>query len=197
MLVTAEPLTLVSFVGTPQIAAFLLLLQRGAEELYSAHNTRALLLWGGREIGSDYYPMVVTTHLAWIASLAFLISPESSIVWPLIGYYFVLQVVRYWIIASLGRYWTHRIITVESAPLVSRGPYRVLRHPNYAVTITETFVLPLAFGAFALAVIMTALWWVVIAYKIGLEDETLEARRPKKARLAKNVELKPDSAFSS
>ncbi|MGA9603781.1 MAG: isoprenylcysteine carboxylmethyltransferase family protein, partial [Methyloceanibacter sp.] len=63
------------------------------------------------------------------------------------------------------------------APIVRRGPYRYLSHPNYAVTIIETFVLPLAFGALALAVIMTALWWVVIATKIRLEDETLAARR--------------------
>ena len=30
------------------------------------------------------------------------------------------------------------------------------------MTIVETFVLPLAFGAVALAVIMTALWWMVL-----------------------------------
>jgi methyltransferase len=189
-------MTLPDFIGAPQIAAFLLLLQRGAEELYSARNTRALLSLGGREIGGEYYPVVVMTHLAWIASLAFLISPESSIVWPLIGYYFVLQVARYWIIASLGRYWTHRIITVASAPLVGHGPYRFLRHPNYAITIIETFILPLAFRAFALAIIMTALWWAVIAYKIRLESEALEARRPKKKRLGKIRALKPNSALS-
>jgi isoprenylcysteine carboxyl methyltransferase (ICMT) family protein YpbQ len=45
------------------------------------------------------------------------------------------------------------------------------------VTIVETFVLPLAFGALALACIMTALWWVVISTKIKLEDEALAARR--------------------
>ncbi len=62
-------------------------------------------------------------------------------------------------------------------PIARRGPYRYLSHPNYAVTIIETFVLPLAFGALALAVIMTALWWVVIATKIKLEDEALGPRR--------------------
>jgi len=46
-----------------------------------------------------------------------------------------------------------------------------------ARVIIETFVLPLAFGAVALAIIMTALWWTVLAYKIKLEDQTLEARR--------------------
>ena len=79
-------------------------------------------------------------------------------------------------IASLGRFWTHRIITLPGAPIARSGPYRI-SHPNYAVTIIETFVLPLAFGALALAVIMTALWWVVLGVKIKLEDEALAARR--------------------
>jgi hypothetical protein len=52
----------------------------------------------------------------------------------------------------------------------------VVRTVN-AVTIIETFVLPLAFGALALASIMTVLWWVVISTKIKLEDEALGPRR--------------------
>jgi methyltransferase len=136
-----------------------------------------MLAEGGREEGGAYYPVVAVAHLAWIASLFFLISPNATVIWPLIAYYFMLQIVRYWVIGSLGRYWTHRIITLPSAPIVARGPYGYLPHPNYAVTVVETFVLPLAFGALALAVIMTALWWTVLNYKIRLEDEALQARR--------------------
>jgi methyltransferase len=164
-------------IGAPQIAALLLLIQRGLEELYSARNTRCLLAAGGREAGSIFYPVVAATHLAWIASLFFLVSPQAPILWPLIAYYLALQILRYWVIGSLGRFWTHRIITLADAPLARSGPYRYLRHPNYAVTIVETFVLPLAFGATALAVIMTALWWTVLNTKIRLEDEALASRR--------------------
>jgi len=108
--------------------------------------------------------------------LFFLVPADAIVLWLLIAYYVVLQIVRYWVIGSLGRYWTHRIIAVPNAPVVSRGPYRYLRHPNYALTIIETFVLPLAFGAVALAVIMTALWWAVLQYKIRLEDGALASR---------------------
>jgi methyltransferase len=170
-------MVLLGFIGAPQIAAPLVLAQRGAEELYSARNTKALLAEGASEAGATFYPVVAATHLAWIASLFFLIPPDARIIWPLIVYYLALQVVRYWVIASLGRFWTHRIITLADAPITRRGPYRYLSHPNYALTIVETFALPLAFGALALAAIMTALWWVVIATKIKLEDEALAARR--------------------
>ncbi len=170
-------MVLFDLIGAPQLAAILVLAQRGLEELYSARNTARLRAAGASEAGSAYYPVVAATHLAWIASLFFLIPPTAPIIWPLIVYYLALQIVRYWVIANLGRFWTHRILTLPGAPIARSGPYRHLPHPNYAVTIIETFVLPLAFGALALAIIMTALWWVVLGVKIKLEDEALATRR--------------------
>jgi methyltransferase len=163
--------------GWPQVAALLVLLQRGAEELYSAHNTRKLLAEGGHEEGRDYYPVVAITHLAWIAAIFFLIPPDAPIVWPLLALYLILQVARYWIIGTLGPYWTHRIITLEKAPVVRKGPYSWVRHPNYMVTIAETLLLPMVFGAPALGAIMAAVWSAVLYYKIVLEDAALAKRR--------------------
>jgi methyltransferase len=95
---------------------------------------------------------------------------------PLLVAYLAVQVVRYWVIGTLGRYWTHRIITTESAAVVRVGLYRFVRHPNYWVTIVETFLLPAVFGAYALGAIMGAVWAAVVVYKIRLEDAALAAR---------------------
>ena len=163
--------------GAPQIAALLILLQRALEELYSARNTSRLLAEGGREAGREYYPVVAITHLAWIAAIFLLIPATAPVNWSLALLYLLLQVARYWIIATLGRYWTHRIVTLESAPVVRDGPYRYLRHPNYVVTIAETFLLPLVFGYAAVAVIFGCVWSAVLYYKIILEDAALAERR--------------------
>jgi methyltransferase len=164
-------------IGAPQVVAVALLLQRGLEEVYAARNTRALLAAGAVEAGADYYPVVAVSHLGWIAAIGLLIPSNSVVIWPLAAVYLALQLVRYWVIGTLGRFWTHRIINLPGAPVIKRGPYRWLRHPNYAVTIAETFLLPLVFGAWAIAVIMTAIWVAVIRYKIRLEDGALAARR--------------------
>jgi methyltransferase len=163
--------------GPAQIAAILVLVQRGLEELYSQRNTARLIAEGGHEEGRDFYLIVAIAHLAWIASLFLLVPADAGFSTPLLVAYLLLQVVRYWVIGTLGRYWTHRIITVESRPMVRAGPYRFVRHPNYWVTIVETFLLPAVFGAYALGVIMGAVWAAVIAYKIKLEDKALAARR--------------------
>jgi methyltransferase len=165
--------------GPPQVAALLLLLQRGLEELHSQRNTRRLLQQGAHEAGRAFYPVVAATHLGWIAGLGLLVPPTAPIsALPLVAF-LALQPVRYWIIATLGRYWTHRIITLPDAPIVRRGPYRFVRHPNYAVTLAETLLLPLAFGQAALGLIFTVMWAVVLHYKVRLEDEALAARRTK------------------
>ncbi|MGI9387349.1 MAG: isoprenylcysteine carboxyl methyltransferase family protein [Methyloligellaceae bacterium] len=176
------------FIGPAQIAALLILLQRGLEELYSQRNTKRLLADGAKEAGRDYYPVVAAAHLGWIAGLFFLISPNTPIYWFPLALFLVLQIVRYWVIATLGRYWTHRIITLAKAPVVRKGPYGFIRHPNYAVTIAETALLPAAFGAWALAAIMTAIWMAVIAYKIKLEDQALAERR------AQSLGVEPETA---
>jgi methyltransferase len=163
--------------GLPQLAALLILTQRALEELYSQHNTQRLLRLGAGEAGREFYPVVGITHLCWIAALAGLIPPQAQAYTPLVAAFLALQFVRYWIIASLGRYWTHRILTLPGAPVVTRGPYRFLRHPNYAVTLAETLLLPLAFGQLALALIFTVMWGAVLQYKIGLEDRALATRR--------------------
>jgi len=171
-------------IGWPQIVALLVLLQRGVEELYSARNTKALIAAGAQEVGRSYYPVVAATHLAWIASLFFLIPANAPISHFLAGCYMLLTAARYWVIGTLGRFWTHRVITLKDAPIVRSGPYALVRHPNYIVTIAETFLLPAVFGAWAVAFIMTAVWAAVLRYKIELEDAALAPRRQPKVERA-------------
>ena len=168
---------LANVVGPPQIAALLILVQRGCEELYSARNTRALMAAGGYEVGGAYYPVVAVTHLAWIAGVFFLLPASAPISPPLLVLYLALQLVRYWIIGTIGRFWTHRIITLEGAPVVRRGPYRYFAHPNYVVTVAETLLLPAVFGGWALGTILAAVWAAVLYYKIILENSALAKRK--------------------
>ena len=167
--------------GYPQLAALLIVLQRGFEEIHSQRNTRRLLQRGAQEVGREYYPVVAVSHAGWIASLAFLIPSNAPLhLWPLLAF-LLLQPVRYWVIGTLGCYWTHRIITLPGGPIIATGPYRLLRHPNYAVTIAETLLLPLAFGQLALGFIFVAIWGAVLFYKIHLEDQALLGRRAQTA----------------
>lgn len=81
-----------------------------------------------------------------------------------------------WVISSLGPYWTTRIITLDEAPLIRRGPDRFLRHPNYLVAAAEIAVLPLAFGAWRIALVFSVLNGLLLAHRIRVEQAALAGR---------------------
>lgn len=159
------------------IVLVLVALQRGIELLYARRNERRLLARGGIEVGASHYPFIVALHAAWLASMAIFIPPATPPNWWLLAAFAVLQAGRVWIIVSLGPYWTTRVVTVPGAILVNHGPYRFMRHPNYAVVAAEIAVLPLAFGAVTIAIVFTLLNAAVLALRIHVEDASLDRRR--------------------
>lgn len=143
----------------------LVTLQRLGELLLARRNTRRLLARGAIETGARHYPLIVLLHAAWLGGL-WLLAWDRPVSLVLIVVFLVLQAGRVWVIATLGERWTTRIITLPGAPLVRRGPFRFVAHPNYMVVAAEIAVLPLAFGltAFAIAFSLAnaAMMWVRI-----------------------------------
>jgi len=166
-----------------------IVLQRLIELLIARYNTRRLLEEGAKEHGARHYPVIVVLHMAWIASLVIFVPYNAPLNWLLLAVFVVLQLARVWvlmslgrywttrIITSLGRYWTTRIITVPDEPLVRRGPFRWVSHPNYMVVEAEIIVVPLIAGAWELAVVFGALNALVLAWRIRLEEQALAPRR--------------------
>jgi methyltransferase len=154
----------------------LVALQRLAELAYSNANTKRLLRLGATETGALQYPFFVALHAAWLLTMAFTISADARPNILLLCSFALLQALRLWIILSLGPYWTIRVIT-PPRPLVTSGPYRYVRHPNYAVVIVEIALLPLAFGAITLALVFSMLNAALLVWRINTEDRALEARR--------------------
>ncbi len=150
-------------------------LQRGSELALAAHNTRSLRASGAIEADRRGYPWFVVLHASWLAALAVFVPADRAPNWPLLVLFAALQLARLWIIASLGRRWTTRVIVLRGAPLVRRGPYRWLRHPNYATVAVEVATLPLAFGAIAIAVVFSAANLALLARRIAIEDHALAA----------------------
>ncbi len=151
--------------------------QRLAELLFARRNERRLKAAGGLEVGSRHYPLVVIVHAGWLAALWFLVPADGPVIWSLLAVFAALQVARLWVIASLGRYWTTRIVTVPGAPLVRSGPYRRFRHPNYAIVAAEIAVLPLAFGAWEVALVFSLANGALLLHRIRVEDAALAPRR--------------------
>mgnify|MGYP003669682867 CR=1 FL=1 len=147
------------------------------ELVYARHNLARLIARGGVEHGARHYPLFVLLHGSWLLALFFLVQDNVQPSLPLLALFAALQVARAWIIASLGPYWTTRIVTLPDAPLVRRGPYRFLRHPNYLLVAVEIPLLPLAFGAWDIALVFGLANLALLAYRIRVEEAVLAERR--------------------
>jgi methyltransferase len=159
----------------------LVTLQRAAELVISSRNTSRLLARGAVEVAPGHYPFVVAVHAAWLISL-WIFGHDRPVNAVALLIYVILQGFRIWVMWTLGARWTTRIIVLPGEPLVKRGPYRLLPHPNYAVVAGEIALLPLVLGLPLLALIFTALNAAVLAIRIRAENHALAVSRTMMAR---------------
>ena len=150
----------------------LVTLQRLGELWLSNRNTRKLLVRGAREAGASHYPLIVAVHALWLATLWWL-APGKPIDGFWLAMFVLLELARIWVVASLGNRWTTRIIILAGEPLVRRGPYHFVNHPNYLVVVGEIVVLPLLFGLWQVALIFSLLNAAVLAVRIREENRAL------------------------
>jgi len=155
----------------------LIALQRLAELAVARINTRRLLASGGIEHGAGHYPVMVALHCAWLVCLAVFVPADTALNPLLFVVFLVLQAARVWVITSLGRYWTTRVITLPGAPVVRRGPYRWVRHPNYLIVIGEFAVVPLIAGAWEIALAFSLANGALLWHRIRIENAALAPRR--------------------
>ena len=160
------------------IILLLVALQRIGELILDRGNIAALMAEGVVEHGARHYPLFIILHAGWLLTL-FAIAGTQSIVlnWWWVAVYGVLQLGRIWVIRTLGPYWTTRIITIPHRPLVTTGPYRFVRHPNYVIVVAEIAVLPLAFGAWQVALVFSVFNAALLMHRIKVENGVLAPRR--------------------
>jgi len=146
--------------------------QRLIELWWARQNEARLLATGGIEHGASHFPLMVLVHTAWLIGLWFIAAHRP--VEPLfLALFLLLQIARLWVLLTLGRRWTIRIVTVPGERLMARGPYRLLRHPNYAVVCGEVAVVPLALGLPIYALVFSILNAAVLAVRIPAENAAL------------------------
>lgn len=165
------------------IAYLALILATGAERVVelviSARNARNALARGGREFGHRHFPWMVALHTgllgasfleAWLLDRPFL----PWLGWPMLVLVILSQALRYWCIVTLGSQWNTRVIVVPGAGMVTRGPYRWLRHPNYLAVVIEGFALPLVHTSWLTALVFTVLNAVLLlGFRIPVEERAL------------------------
>ena len=167
------------FTTSPTAVTWVLIyivVQRLAELVHANRNTRRLLREGGQEHGADHYQYFIFLHSAWIAVIALLVDPQQTIHPALLALFVSTQLLRLWTLASIGRWWTTRIISAPHFDRVRRGPYRFISHPNYLVVILEIAIVPLMLGLPWVALVFSILNAILLRHRIRVENAVLSER---------------------
>jgi len=160
------------------IVAVLVFLAMAAETARSARNERAQRARGGVEPAGDVYNMM---RLAYPAAFVAMIAEGAarggpSRAWLIAGaiLFVAAKALKWWAIAALGDCWTFRVIVVPGARLVTSGPYRLLRHPNYVAVVGELVAVALMSGAVVAGPLAAIGFGLLIVKRIAVEDRALE-----------------------
>lgn len=158
----------------------LVVLERLAELILSKRHAAWALARGGVEHGGGHYPPMVALHSGLLIAClveAWLLDREF-LAWlglPMLVVVLLAQGLRWWCIATLGPQWNTRVIVVPGLPLVRRGPYRLLRHPNYVAVVAEGVALPLVHTSWITAVVFTVLNAWMLTVRIRSENAALDS----------------------
>ncbi|WP_353508534.1 isoprenylcysteine carboxyl methyltransferase family protein [Intrasporangium sp.] len=153
-------------------------LERLAELVVSKRHAAWAFSRGGVERGQSHYPFMVLLHTGllvgavvevWVANRPFL----PALGWSMLAVVVLSQALRWWCIATLGNQWNTRVIVVPGLPLVRRGPYRIMPHPNYVAVVAEGFALPLVHTAWVTAVLFTVANAALLRERLRVENQAL------------------------
>lgn len=143
--------------------------ERLIEMPIARRNTKRLIAAGGVEHSPGHYPLIVAVHTGWIVAMLWFGHDNSvNLIW--LAVYAILQGLRAYILGTLGRRWTTRIIVVPGESKVTKGPFAVLPHPNYLLVIAEILVAPLVLGLWEVAAIFSALNAAILVIRISAEE---------------------------
>jgi methyltransferase len=152
--------------------------ERIAELVVSARHLAWARARGGVESGAGHYPAMAAVHTLLLVSCVVEVQALDRpfvpwLGWPMLLVVIGTQALRWWCVRTLGPQWNTRVVVVPGLPLVRRGPYRLLRHPNYVAVVVEVAALPLVHTAWLTALVFSALNAAVLSVRVPAEQRAL------------------------
>ena len=146
----------------------------------SKRHQRALAAGGAPVLPERIFPAMVALHTGILiaAVLETLLAARpfaAALAIPMVALVVLANALRFWVIATLGEHWNVRVVPSLSRGVVTSGPYRWIRHPNYVAVFVELTALPLVHGAYLTAIAGALLHAAILHRRIELEESVLMA----------------------
>ncbi len=145
--------------------------QRLLELVVARQNEQWARSQGALEYGQSHYPYIVLLHTMFIISMIVeYLYKGGAFNYVVLLIFFVLIMLKVWIISSLGKYWNTKILKVPGSAFVRKGLYKFFKHPNYFIVVCEIIVIPLVFNLYITVVVFTVLNSIMLRVRIKEEE---------------------------
>lgn len=163
-------------------AAALIAVSLLIEFIVSTGNERRLRARGAIEPADDVWRIMSTAYPAAFMAMAVESwshgGPSRSWFLAGAGIWTLAKLLKGWAILSLGERWSFRVLVLPGEPLVTRGPYRWMRHPNYVAVAGELIGAAVMLAAPYTGVVFTALFVEIMRRRVQVEERALGLRSP-------------------
>jgi methyltransferase len=183
------------------VAAFLALLiavalLRGVELVVSRRHQRRLEGQGVCRASEPHYRWMVLLHAAVLAGAALevllLDRPLIPVLAIAMGTLVALaNALRWWVIYTLGTHWNVQVMDSVSLGVITSGPFRLIRHPNYVAVFIEMAALPLVHTAWITALVGSAAHVWVLSRRLAVEEAVLLRNADYRATMARRPRFVP------
>jgi methyltransferase len=154
------------------------ILQRLSELFIARRNEKWLLSQGAIQYGQSHYSSMIALHTLFIISIiaeyVFRVAPQID--WLVLVLFILVLSFKFWALSSLGKYWNTKIYRIPGVYPVKKGPYKVLKHPNYMEVVCEIAIIPLVFHLYYTAIIFSVLNSIMLVVRIRTENEVWAAK---------------------
>nr|AQA28565.1 isoprenylcysteine carboxyl methyltransferase [Nostoc sp. UIC 10110] len=181
---------------------FAVILQRLFELRISKKNEAYIIERGGKKHSDNLLGTVKILQISWwIAAIAEVWYFDRPFI-PALAFIALSatlagQVLRYLSMQALERRWTLPIITLPNTPVVDKGIYSYLRHPNWLGVILEIAALPLIHGAYLTAIIFSLANALLMSQRMQTEEKALTENSNYALVFANRPRLLPKIPFIS
>lgn len=185
-------MSVIAFLGL--LAAVALL--RIVELQISKRHQRDMVARGAAKVDEPRFRWMVALHTAVLvgAALEVLLLKRPFI--PVLAaimlvVFLAANAVRWWVIRTMGQHWNVQVMNSTSLGVVSSGPFRYVRHPNYAAVFSEMVALPLIHTAWITASIGALAHAVVLSQRLSTEERVLLANAEYRAAMSNKARFIP------
>ena len=165
------------------VTAYLILLSLVAilrlyELRISKHHQKEMVAHGASKVDEPRFRWMVLLHTGVLVGAAcevvFLRRPFIPVLAAVCFTIFLAaNAIRWWVIRTLGEHWNVQVMNSTGMGVITSGPFRYVRHPNYAAVFAEMLVLPLIHTAWITALAGSAAHVVVLSQRLATEEKVL------------------------